>query len=182
MNTPPVVIVTDADTLAALVEAAVTRAIAAAFAEGQRSTLPPVMTVAEAARRFGVSRGRLDGAIAAGDLPCKRVGSRVLVTAADVTALMTAPPKARRRGYGSEHEHRPFRAGGPNGGTTAHVDREDAGQEREAVAQEEGENVSFQIETRPVQIGRASEPGSEEHRAQSLRTDDVGRFTRNLCG
>lgn len=96
----PLVVVTDSDTLAALLDAVLEKAIARAFAEGQRSTLPTVLNVAAASRRFGVSRERIEGWIATGQLPSNRVGSRVLVPTAQLDALTEGgkPKRVQRAG------------------------------------------------------------------------------------
>lgn len=76
---------------------------AAGYAEGQRSTLPPVLNVTAASRRFGVSRERIEGWMAGGQLDSKRVGSRLLVPTAQLVALTEGgKPKRVQRTVGRQ--------------------------------------------------------------------------------
>ncbi len=94
-TTIPGLLLTTADELREAMRPLLAEMFAAGFAEGQRSTLPRMLNVAAASRWFGVSRERIEGWIAGGQLECKRVGSRLLVPTAQLVAL-TSPGTPKR--------------------------------------------------------------------------------------
>ncbi|HWA67424.1 MAG TPA: helix-turn-helix domain-containing protein [Mycobacteriales bacterium] len=55
------------------------------------------MTVEEAAQVLGISRNSAFRAVRSGELPAVRIGRRLLIPLAQVTALLGAEPRERHR-------------------------------------------------------------------------------------
>jgi excisionase family DNA binding protein len=52
------------------------------------TTLPPIMTIGEAARYSGLHRDRVSAAIHRGDLPAREIEGRLFIVLVDLTAWL----------------------------------------------------------------------------------------------